>query len=737
MNETIPPCGAAALDYVSRGLAVIPVAPGGKVPVTKQGVNDWSDNPEQVKAWWGIGEHAGRPYADPTRNVGIVCGQVSGGLVCIDVDSHDDVDGRETLKTWQVEHGDLPETITQITGGGGLQLFYRVDREIRPSTNGALGIDIRGDGSFAVAPPSLHPSGEHYEWSISPDDCDVADADSRVYAFIDYVRPDHSTGRAGGEKPLFELPDVIERDRNNTLFKYACSLRERGLGGADIATLVETKNSTNCKPPLPAAEVRKICQSVLRYNPGNEARRDEAADVPAVGLSVFNRPDEPAKKMADETVEKVQNVLLALDEVREGVKLNVFDGRLHVLSPCIPGVAFKGPHVLEAGESVKLRTVLERDYGIRKKANYEDALLAFGATEGQQYDPMAAAMESLPKVRWLDADMAGCSMAPVEVSEDGGETWFESQAVVGTLTAKYLGVEPTSYSNEVEKLMFRQLVARAMRPGCKADQMMVLVGKQGTGKSTFVSLLPLDRDFYLEGFSDFNVEDLKRISGKLVVEIPELDGFTGKDKNRIKSIITQTTDNYRESYARTPVEHPRTALFFGTTNDGTFLNDTTGSRRYLLIESGTEMMGAHPGLFDGSAERDIRRAWGETVALFDLWGEERFLKSLVLPREAMKESAEVQEKYTEEDSTRESVLSYIDSLSCTDVDKVNVKRVAMEGLGFNEWQYANMPKWMARSITSALDECEGWTRAGKLRNGKYGISRTWVRGMLPDSQGNA
>lgn len=714
------PLHRTAADYIGRGLAVIPLRRGQKVPATPHGINDWSDNPDQVPIWWGM---------EPWANVGIVTGQPSGGVFAIDLDVHDPAhSGIETLRDWEAVHGELPETWEQVTGSGGRQLFYRASRRVRNSANGELGVDIRGDGGFVVAPPSIHPNGEPYEWSVSPDDCEIADANDLVWEFVDYVRPSSTAGEGGGSKPPFELPQEIAANRNDTLFRYASSLREKGLDAASVRVLVLDANARLCRPPLPEAEIdRTIMRTVSRYEPGNELRRVAEPEQVESSASIFDRPDEPAPKMKDETVEKVQNILLSLDELRDGLRLNVFDGKLHVLAPCIPGAPFKAPHVLEAGESVKLRTVLERDYGVRRKASFEDALLALGATDGRQYDPMADAMATLPLVRWLDPDTAGCTLAPVEVSEDGGETWERSQAVMGMLTSRYLGVEPTSYANEVEKLMFRQLVARAKFPGCKADQMFVLVGKQGTGKSTFVSLLSLDRQFFLEGFSNFDTEDLKRISGKLVVEIPELDGFTGKDKNRIKSIITQTTDNYRESYARVPVEHPRTAIFFGTTNDGTFLNDATGGRRYLLIESRSEMMGASPGLFDGSAERDVRRAWAEAVALLDLWGEDRFLKSLVLPREVVAESMEVQERYTEEDATRDGVLSYLDSIEHTEIVRINVKQVAMEGLGFNDWQYANIQKWMARAITAALDESDGWERSGKQRNGKYGIARTWVR----------
>ena len=729
MTGSDSPLYRAAREYIERGWAIIPLRPRGKEPAVKRGLNDWTDNPEQADVWWGAGKYEGR--GNPSYNVGMTCGQVSGGVVVIDIDEG----GMDELRDWQTAHGELPETVTSITGSGGRHLFYRVGREVRPSVNEEMHIDIRGDGSYVVLPPSIHPNGDPYEWGISPDDMEMADADDLVYSFIDHVRPtrtDHETG----EKERFELPDEIVKGRNDTLFHYACSLRSKGLDAASIKVLVINANETRCKPPLSMRELeRTVLKAPERYKPGNELKRTEGDGGEPAGLaSIFDRPDEPAKKMADETVEKVQNVLLSLREVRDGLKLNVFDGRLHVLAGCIPDVPFRGPHVLEAGESTKLRTVLERDYGIRKKANFEDALLAYGATVGNQYDPMAEVMRTLPLARYPEVGEDGIPANRVELSDDGGLTWYEAAPVLGTILAKYMGCEYDEYNFEAEKLIFRQLVARAKRPGCKADIMTVFVGKQGTGKSTFVSLLAIDRSLFLEGFSDFNVEDLKRISGKLVVEIPELDGFTGKDKNRIKSIITQTTDNYRESYARNPVEHPRTALFFGTTNDGTFLNDNTGGRRYLPIECKAEMLNAHPGLFDGSAEADIRQAWAETAALYDLWGEERFLKTLALPRRVAEESARIQEKYTEEDTIREAVSSFISDCEKTGVTRVNVKMALTKGMGYSEFQWSNAPKWITRTVTAALDDRTGWHRMeGRQLVQGYGTARAWEMDSLLNS----
>ena len=144
------------------------------------------------------------------------------------------------------------------------------------------------------------------------------------------------------------------------------------------------------------------------------------------------------------------------------------------------------------------------------------------------------------------------------------------------------------------------------------------------------------------------------------------------------------------------------------------------------------MLGANPGLFDGTAEREIRQAWAETIALYELWGEERFLRSLTLPKDVAEESMQVQERYTEEDQLREMVLSWVSSLPDS-VERINVRMAVDKCLEFNSWQAANMPKWMQRAIAGALDDCPGWAKQeGKQRCPGYGISRVWDREALPN-----
>ena len=101
----------AAIEYASMGMAVFPLKPRDKKPITAHGVHEATTDFDQITKWW---------KKNPNANIGIACGQVSGGLTVIDVDRKPNgVDGLDSLNEWERDNGELPETIRSITGSGG------------------------------------------------------------------------------------------------------------------------------------------------------------------------------------------------------------------------------------------------------------------------------------------------------------------------------------------------------------------------------------------------------------------------------------------------------------------------------------------------------------------------------------------------------------------------------------------------------------------------------------------
>ncbi len=195
-----------------------------------------------------------------------------------------------------------------------------------------------------------------------------------------------------------------------------------------------------------------------------------------------------------------------------------------------------------------------------------------------------------------------------------------------TLLIDYLGAEDSEYTRQVTRKSLTAVVARVItEKPVKFDNMVILTGKQGIGKSTLLSKLA--GEWFTDNIVDFNSKDtLLLLQNCIIVEVPELQGFNKADSNRLKQFLGQKTDKYRAPYERREEEHPRHCVFFGTTNDDEFLRDSTGNRRYWPIEVGKNK--PIKNVFNG-LDREKDQIWAEAVERF-LAGEALYLEGDVL-----------------------------------------------------------------------------------------------------------
>lgn len=242
-----------ALYYAALGLKVFPIKPGQKSPPM---VADWpkaaTADPAALSAWWGRW---------PGANLGVVMG---GGLVDIETDVKPEANGEQSLAAWaNSARVAIPPTWSFKSGGGGVHRLFRCAGDIPSKVNILPAVDIRGGSGYAVFPPSVHPSGVRYEWlpGCSPTDLPGGPAP---------VPPELFFLLAEDNKAPLEVPaEIIEGNRNDTLFRLACKLRQTGLEEEEILGAVRTLNERRCSPPLDDAEIETICRQAAGYKAGD------------------------------------------------------------------------------------------------------------------------------------------------------------------------------------------------------------------------------------------------------------------------------------------------------------------------------------------------------------------------------------------------------------------------------------------------------------------------------------
>jgi hypothetical protein len=251
-NKPLPTLYATARSLAKRGFSVFPCQPRGKEPATAHGCLDATADIERVDGWWG---------AMPELNIGIATGAPS-GFWALDIDGDE---GEASLRKLEAEHGALAATIEVITGKGR-HCWFRIGEHgaIKNSASEiAPGLDVRGDGGYVVAPPSIHPSGRTYAWSV---DCasELADAPDWLHAMV----AANKSGQKG--KPVEHWHKVLTSpihngERNATLTSVCGKLLHFGVD--DLTLLYDVMlciNIARYEGPLPENEIEAIVRSVVQ-----------------------------------------------------------------------------------------------------------------------------------------------------------------------------------------------------------------------------------------------------------------------------------------------------------------------------------------------------------------------------------------------------------------------------------------------------------------------------------------
>lgn len=274
----------------------------------------------------------------------------------------------------------------------------------------------------------------------------------------------------------------------------------------------------------------------------------------------------------------------------------------------------------------------------------------------------------------------------------------------------YLGAEHSPYAIAIGRMFLIAMVARAQRPGAKADYMLVLEGPQGSGKSTACAIL--GGPWFSDSLPDVargGKDVSQHLNGKWLIEVAEMSALDRAEAAALKAFVTRAEERYRPSYGRKDVIEPRQCCFIGTTNKATYLRDETGGRRFWPVAVGR---------IDAAAlARDRNQLFAEALRRFNdgvaWWPDAGFECTHIRPQ---------QEARYEEDAWEAEIASWLDppaKWGRKAPQEVTVSAVARDALGMDTAKIGTADQ---RRITAALQRL-GWGRGPRKAGG-----RPWVRG---------
>lgn len=300
----------AALKYEAMGFSIIPIKPGEKAPplVAWEQYQKIRPTSEEIKAWWD---------KTPNANVGIVTGKLS-NLAVIDIDKYaDDFDEATSLEYF-------PDNLiapTVLTPRGGNHLYFTYpDHEITINARALPGIDLRGNGGYAIAPPSVNGNGKPYIWvdELNIEQISPPPPLPLLYLLkIAYNKNDiqniYAHGAVDGRLQMSTMSTNVynEGRRDQDLFHAAHLLVKAGCEKEFLCKTLEIL-ALNCKPPFPLNEAEiKIKSAIDRANRKERnlmaETREDCLSTNGVFLST-----EQAKRLQLSTREDLKNHSICL-----------------------------------------------------------------------------------------------------------------------------------------------------------------------------------------------------------------------------------------------------------------------------------------------------------------------------------------------------------------------------------------------------------------------------------------
>ncbi|AMJ59018.1 VapE domain-containing protein [Bosea sp. PAMC 26642] len=558
---------------------------------------------------------------NPDAMPGLGCGPA--GLVVVDCDVKRGVDGITAFKDLCCHHGVALDSVPCVTTpSGGCHYYFRQPTGAAIGNSAGMlapGVDVRGKQGYVIAPGAINVTGgaygplalsqiigapvlpdalaqlmrQHAAPATLPQVADVrlpqslvADAipllEGKLPAALRLVTGAGHDELSAGIPMRWTLDDALERiatappgTRNHTLNREAfIALRRVGAGVLFEAKTVEALKRAALTAGLDTIEIDQTLASAYKAAVKAPAASAPTGVAQIAGASAASRgatgknvtplaqPAAPASTAAK--TGSLANALSMLGSLGIVARHDTFADKF-TLGNENGHAALPQEHCGDISDNalIALRAaclrVFKTDPG---KESLQDAA-----------NTLAVAGRYNPVTDWLN-----------ELAWDGTPR-------LAKWLPRLTGAQATRLNYAAGVLLLMAMCARARYPGTKFDVCIVLEGKQGVGKSSLVATLAggpgMGYVADTPGLIGMEPKQLgELLAGKWIAELSELSGLRQRDAEHVKTALTVTADKYRAAYNRHVTERQRTCVFVGTTNDTTYLPDTTGNRRFLPVACG-------------------------------------------------------------------------------------------------------------------------------------------------------
>ena len=372
----------------------------------------------------------------------------------------------------------------------------------------------------------------------------------------------------------------------------------------------------------------------------------------------------------------------------------------------------RGTRAFNDRDAASLRLYLETRYGLTGKSNIEDAVADF-----LQRNRIHPVRDYLKRLKWDGVKRA--------------ETIF----------IDFLGAADTAYVRTVTRVFLRAAIMRVLQPGCKYDNMPILIGPQGIGKSTI--LQRLGREWFSDSLKDFKGKDaMELIQGTWIMEVGELAALRKAEVEDIKQFLSSREDKFRPAYGRKADLYPRQCVMIGTSNKPDIFRDMTGNRRFWPIDLVADETRRRR-FFTEFDDRYVDQVWAEALT----WK----AQELYLPYEIEKDAEAIQAEHMEVNVYADKIRDYLDTPITDDWErmsledrrdyyadpsaiadrgtrertKVCVREILAEVFNTPDHKIDN---YRAKEINDVLRSFDDWEYKGSMRfYGPYGRGRGYVR----------